>query len=498
MKVLSEYGTPDKVNETPISIDAYEEENGLAKSEPQQQPQDISGNNFYGQQKPNQPAPAATNNGYRPTESKHANIYPIAGLSPYAHKWTIKARVSAKTPIRSWHNQKGTGRLFSVTLLDESGDIRATAFDSSDRGNFDQLYEMFQEGGVYYISNPCKVSFANKQFSGGIKHDYELQFERDTKVEPAEDAGGIPSINYNFTDILGLEKVEVGTVIDTIGVLKEIGPTSEITSQRSGKPFTKRELTIADDTHHEVRLTIWGEQALNFNGDLESVLAFKGVKVSDFGGRSLSLTSGGSMKVNPDIQEAHKLKGWYDAQGRNEKFQTHAALNARVGTSGGNQFKTAIQIKDEQLGLSDAPDFFSFKGTVQFISRNSTMYYPACRVEGCNKKVVESDTNPGEWRCELHERTFDRPQYRFILRVCAVDHTGSIWLNLFDDGARILMGKSADEVQELKENSDEGSFNYEIDEMALWKTYNFRCRAKLDTYGDQQRQVTQYHTIDID
>jgi replication factor A1 len=35
-------------------------------------------------------------------------------------RWTIKARVINKSDVRHWSNAKGEGKLFSVTLLDDS------------------------------------------------------------------------------------------------------------------------------------------------------------------------------------------------------------------------------------------------------------------------------------------------------------------------------------------------------------------------------------------
>ena len=56
-------------------------------------------------------------------------IQPISSLNPYASRWTIKARCTAKTDLKSWSNPKGSGTLFSVDLLDEAGgEIRATFF----------------------------------------------------------------------------------------------------------------------------------------------------------------------------------------------------------------------------------------------------------------------------------------------------------------------------------------------------------------------------------
>ena len=44
--------------------------------------------------------------------------------------------------------------------------------------------------------------------------------------------------------------------------------------------------------------------------DDDPVIAFKGVKVGDFGGRSLSMFSSATMTVNPEIPEAYSLRGW--------------------------------------------------------------------------------------------------------------------------------------------------------------------------------------------
>lgn len=58
-------------------------------------------------------------------------IHPISSLSPYQNKWTIKARVTSKSDIKTWTNARGEGKLFSVNLLDETGEIKLTAFNDA-------------------------------------------------------------------------------------------------------------------------------------------------------------------------------------------------------------------------------------------------------------------------------------------------------------------------------------------------------------------------------
>ena len=54
------------------------------------------------------------------------------GLVCFYNRWTIKARITNKSDIRSWSNARGTGTLFSIDLLDaQGGEIRATFFKES-------------------------------------------------------------------------------------------------------------------------------------------------------------------------------------------------------------------------------------------------------------------------------------------------------------------------------------------------------------------------------
>ena len=276
-------------------------------------------------------------------------------------------------------------------------------------------------------------------------------------------------------------------MIDTIGILKEIGDRDQIVSKTTSKPYDKRELTIVDNTNFSVRVTIWGNTAANFDVGVESIVAFKGVKVSDFGGRSLSLLSSGSMAVNPDVEEAHKLRGWYDGMGRNETFSNHEAMRAAGAAGGrGDAFKTASQVKEENLGMSETVDYFAMKGTVLYIKNASNVSYPACPSNTepkCNKKVVEMED--GQWRCEKCDKAFPRPEYRYILSIGVTDHTGQIWLSCFDDVGQMIMGVTANELEELKakeDKSDEAVF-----QKASCQSFIFRCRAKMDNYRDEQR-----------
>jgi replication factor A1 len=437
----------------------------------------IAGNDFYGAKKETSTAQPQAAVSRSTAQHPTSNIFPIEGLSPFAHKWTIRARVTMKSDIRTWHKASGEGKLFSVNLLDESGEIKATGFNDQ----CDAFYDLLQEGSVYYISNPAKVSFAKKQFTN-LPNDYEITFERDTVIEKAEDQTNVPQVRFNFCTIQELQSVEKDNTVDVVGVLKEVGEVSEITSKKDGRPFQKRELTIVDDTGYSVRVTVWGKTANSFDAQPESVIAFKGTKVSDFGGKSLSLLSSGTMAVDPDIPDAHRLKGWYDSAGRTDNFATHQNMGAMGSATGRkDEVRTISQVKEENLGVDDQA-YYSIKATIVFIKQEN-FCYPACSSQGCNKKVT--DLGDGTWQCEKCNVSHDKPEYRYILSMNVADHTGHQWLSCFDETGRAVLGMSANELMEIKD-SDPDKFGAMV-EQANCKKMSFRCRAKMDNYGEVQR-----------
>jgi replication factor A1 len=113
----------------------------------------------------------------RQTGNRANPVYPIAALTPYQNNWRIKARVVQKSDIRHYSNQRGEGRFFSVTLMDDSGEIKGTAWNAV----VDDLFEKLQENQVYFFSK-ARVNLAKKKFST-VSNDYELSLDRATEVE---------------------------------------------------------------------------------------------------------------------------------------------------------------------------------------------------------------------------------------------------------------------------------------------------------------------------
>jgi replication factor A1 len=124
------------------------------------------------------PASSATLQPQSREAGNRANpVYPIVALTPYQNNWRIKARVVQKSDIRSYSNQRGEGRFFSVVLMDDSGEIKGTAWNAV----VDDLYEKLQQDRVYFVSK-ARVNLAKKKFST-VPNDYELSLDRGTEIE---------------------------------------------------------------------------------------------------------------------------------------------------------------------------------------------------------------------------------------------------------------------------------------------------------------------------
>ncbi|KAL4223084.1 60S acidic ribosomal protein P1 [Mactra antiquata] len=406
-----------------------------------------------------------------------SRIHGIASLTPYQNRWRIRARVTQKSNIRTWSNSRGEGRLFSVNLLDESGEIRATGFTDV----VDKYYEMLEVNKVYYFSK-ATLKTANKQYSS-LKNDYEMTFNSDTIIEPCEEQTDLPTMNFDFVKIDALESKQANSIIDVLGVVKSAADLSTVVGKQSKKEIAKRDVQLVDQSGMVVNLTLWGTDAENFNGSDNPVIACKGCRLSDWGGRSLSVLSSSQMIVNPDMREAHLLKGWWQREGQNREYQSYKSEGGSTG--GGTNWKTFAQLKDENIGQGEKPDYFTSKGTVVFFRKENCMYM-ACPKEDCNKKVIDQSNDT--YRCEKCQQEYPNYKWRMILSANLCDHTGQQWVTCFQESAEYILGIKADELGHLKSTNENQFDQVFVD--ANFKSYIFRLRAKVETYNDESRLKT--------
>ncbi|XP_061682603.1 replication protein A 70 kDa DNA-binding subunit isoform X2 [Syngnathoides biaculeatus] len=403
-----------------------------------------------------------------------SKVVPITSLNPYLSKWTIRARVTSKSSIRTWSNSRGDGKLFSMEIVDESGEIRVTGFNNE----VDKYFGLIEVGKVYYISKGS-LKVANKQYTS-VKNDYEITLNSETSIILCEDKCEVPVVQCNFISIGDLEKKAKDSVVDVIGVCKRAEEVTRLTT-KTNREVSKRALTLMDTSGMMVTLTLWGEDAEQFDGSSQPILAIKGAKVSDFGGRSLSAAFSSTLMVNPDIPEAYKLRGWYDKEGHSMDGQSLTEFKGGIG-GGNTNWKTLSMVKMEHLGHGETADYYTCIGTVVYLRKENCLYQ-ACPSQDCNKKVV--DQQNGMFRCEKCDKEFPNFKYRLILSANISDYSDNQWVTCFQESAEAILGQNAAYLGQLKD-SNEAAFD-EIFQHANFNTFVFRNRVKLETYNDESR-----------
>ena len=407
-------------------------------------------------------------------------ISDIDSLNPYpGGRWTIKARVTNRTSMKTWSNARGEGKLFSVELLDaKGGEIRATMFNDM----VDKYFEMMTPGSTFYLSGG-KIKMANRKFSS-LNNNYEITIDQYSEIRPAPEDAAIATAVYNFKKIATVETVPAESNIDVIGIVKSVGECVEFTS-KAGKQLFKRDLVLVDDSLAEVKITLWNEKAKeDYAGYADNVVAIKGCRVSDFNGKSLSSSSSSTYSLNPDIPEAGVLMNWYSSGGNSVAIKS---LSSGGGFGGGGMGEFADRallsdIKEKELGMQAKPDYVTVKATVSYLKHDKMISYQACAT--CQKKVIQ-DVNQN-FLCEKCQTTTESCENRYILSCSLQDGTGTSWVTAFNDmGKTIMRGKSADEMAELQMTNIPEYDSCFV--QAQFQEYLFRLRVKAENVQEELR-----------
>lgn len=446
-------------------------------------------NSYVHQPQPSyqQPPPMYMNRGPIAKNEAPPRIIPIAALNPYQNRWTVKARVTAKGELRHYNNPRGDGKVFSFDLLDsDGGEIRVTCFNAV----ADQFYNQIETSKVYLISRGT-LKPAQKNFNH-LRNDHEIYLETTSIVQPCiEDDNQIPRQQFHFHSISDVEGMESNSIIDVIGVVHSINPVASI-MRKNGSETQKRSLHLKDESGRSVELTLWGNfcnaegqrlQILCDSGQFP-VLAVKSGRVSDFNGKAVGTISTSQLFIEPDIQEAHRLKEWFEREG---KTAPTVSISREIASMGRTEArKTISQIKDEKLGTSEKPDWITVSANIGYIKVDN-FCYTACPIaigdRQCNKKVTNN--GDGKWRCDRCDRCVDECDYRYILQIQIQDHTGQAWVTAFQESGEEIMGISAKELFYLRTEHDE-KFG-EIIRKVFFTKFILKLKVKEEIFSDEQR-----------
>ncbi|XP_076911307.1 replication protein A 70 kDa DNA-binding subunit B-like isoform X2 [Bidens hawaiensis] len=455
-------------------------------------------------------------------------IYPLARLNPYQGNWTIKVRVTSKGHMRHYNNTRGEGCVFSVELTDDDGtQIQAIMFNAAAR----KFFELFDMGKVYYISGGY-LKRANKQYNR-VDNDYEMTLNENSQVEEAvNEPIIIPTLTFSFVPIDQLGPyVQQKELIDVIGVVQHVSSTMSIRRKADNESVPKRDITIADDTMKSMIVSLWGPLATGIGSklldmfDASPIVAIKSLRVSDFGGLTLSTITKTIIEINPNSHESQKLKTWYASEGSVATFESVGSTfrpghtndapsmySDRVGleyitnnpslgestviasdnlspkvsqvtTMSSNIIPTLTYYVSLTMTFVLQPVYYTTRACMSFIKDDQAMYYRTCKT--CNKKLT---VNVGSaYSFLICRKTQTDPNFRYVVSAKFSDASGEAWMSLFADEAETIIGCSAADLDIMKSKPDGSAYQTQL-KKAKWVPHVFRVMVALRAYNNDRRQ----------
>eukprot|EP01054_Gregarina_sp_Poly1_P005246 Gregarina_sp_Poly_1__5245@NODE_277_length_10206_cov_85_389782_g241_i0_p3_GENE_NODE_277_length_10206_cov_85_389782_g241_i0NODE_277_length_10206_cov_85_389782_g241_i0_p3_ORF_typecomplete_len708_score93_02Rep_facA_C/PF08646_10/1_7e03Rep_facA_C/PF08646_10/4_7e03Rep_facA_C/PF08646_10/8_4e25REPA_OB_2/PF16900_5/2_7REPA_OB_2/PF16900_5/3_6e15DUF223/PF02721_14/8e11DUF223/PF02721_14/4_3e03DUF223/PF02721_14/7e03tRNA_anticodon/PF01336_25/1_2e04tRNA_anticodon/PF01336_25/0_00013tRNA_anticodon/PF01336_25/3_7e02 len=470
---------------------------------------------------------------YKPVQRKTDVAYlKIMDLTSYVDRWTIKARVTQKQPVKTYTNARGDGRLFSVVLVDaHRGEIKATFFNDG----VDVFWDVLQPNHVYSFSRGS-IKACNPKFNT-TRHQYEISFGADADIkEIADDVAEIPSQVFEFEPMSKVNSGSVHDLMDVCAVATRVLETGSVSSKRTGQPLERRNVTLMDQTGTAAELTLWDTKCSLFDSPpefTESVengiwfVAAAKLRIEEYNGRRLATTMGTVLETylydtvsqryapTPALSAAgtpppavDELRKWYLKEGHNIRPQLMVATGPRKD----EKRATIAEIVDaaqhpDNVELSRDGLWFSCVASVSDsgVTPGKRWCYTAC--PQCNKKVATNDTTealadpfgagyssgPGEtfnsFYCSSCSKKISGVLHKYIFQFEIQDHTNSLRLQVLGDAGNGLLGVAADEIEKAKLTGQGPNGEDWIDyfNRIRRKAFVFRILCRSETYHDETK-----------
>ncbi|KAJ2446591.1 Replication factor A protein 1 [Coemansia sp. RSA 2424] len=361
----------------------------------------------------------------------------------------IRACAMKKTEIKSWTKGGSKGRLFNVVLLDSSSVIGGTVYTEL----VDQLHSRFVVGKEYFVCKPV-VHKPNK-YTSTVNHRFAIGFGADTAVVPCPEQSSVLLGNFDFTPLASLRSLAYGDVVDVLCVVSRSSGIAMSSMPKLKHLSVRRNLMVVDNSGFQVHVTLWGDDATTFGAPVGSVVAFKGICVSSYGERSLSLPNLGLIFVNPNTPQAVTLHAWYNGRDLQDIFQSYdSSVDSTKDSSA--QLMTIAQINSNVIAIKSTGKRFYLSATIASISLKDF------------DKPLHLSTN-----CNKHTRPEPEHCYNFSLQ--ASDGKDTIRIQCTDPVGNELFRATASEMVKLQ-SADKAAFDRRVDR-AVSKKCTFLCKA---------------------
>ncbi|CDJ59147.1 hypothetical protein, conserved [Eimeria maxima] len=270
-----------------------------------------------------------------------------------------------RSEIKTFANAKGESILFTVHLIDaQATEIRATFFGRA----ASHWHPRLSVGKVYTFSKGT-LQRANR-LHNSLPHEVQIKFDASVEIDEVGDDPSIPLQKFERVYLGDLPRFPPGSVVDVLGFVVGAKEVETVLSRTKNEQLLRRELTLLDASESPVFFTLFGAQALQLpHSALEDnpLVAIKGAKVQEYGGRSC-LVSSAQMQIT-FLQRAHATEtnrstraAAAPATQRQMQAEKETTEENMAHTGGSSRTQTPIFAGVAAADVQGELDWFSAKG----------------------------------------------------------------------------------------------------------------------------------------
>jgi hypothetical protein len=186
-------------------------------------------------------------------------------------------------------------------------------------------------------------------------------------------------------------------------------------------------------------LALWGDEAKSFSVEAGGILAIKNAAIRTYNGeRQMASVDETTMLRDSGSTRGKALLRWWKVNS-NAHFQHLYSADADPSPIN--------DVRENASERHGGKTFALIKGRVE-IQRESISYH-SCSGSGCSRKVQPNEKGDALW-CNGCQKVVKKPRYRYCLRVKFIDESGIVYMTVFDDVGREMLGMSPGDLLILK------------------------------------------------
>jgi len=200
-----------------------------------------------------------THRGAGQRTSSGTRITPISELDLRSNRWTIRATVTSKRDIRDWSNKNGEGTVFSIDLLDSSGDVKCAFFNKA----VDEFYTFLEVGRTYLFSGG-RVKVADTDWNT-CNSQFEITFDHKSDIVLVDDDDDTSTVESEEEENNGVEESDSSEEAE----LDENESEEEQEGEKKTKPTSRQKDYSSDsDEDDSLQPSRVSPDRSEFGGDL--------------------------------------------------------------------------------------------------------------------------------------------------------------------------------------------------------------------------------------